>query len=159
MKALTTFLSTIILSLVISCSDAPKSDGLAALRKKAEKSICDDVRNLTYSSVDAMSLGIGSLVMKSALTESEQDSMIMKPFLPVLRKELKTMKKDELNAICKEKTARYKFIGSVLIKNKDSITASVQETYEFAAPMIGKAIEISQQLAEQAAQSSTEQKP
>lgn len=142
------YFGVLILLMLFSCGgEAPKTDPTAIWRKKAEKTICGDIRSLTYTSVDAVSMGIGSIVMKSALSESEQDSLIMKPFIPVLRAELKHMDKKSLEAICKEKTARYKFIGTVLVNNRESITSAVQKTCDFAAPMINKAIELAGEMA------------
>jgi predicted transport protein len=142
-------LFAIVILIIQSCGQQVKTDPLIALRKSAEKSICDDVRSLSHSSIDAVSLGFGSLIVKSVMTESEQDSVIMKPFLPVLRLELKKLNKNELENISKNKKDRYQFIGKVLINNKEKITAEAKEKYEYAAPLIDKAIELAQELSKQ----------
>lgn len=136
------YYSFILLISLSACSS--KTDALAPLRKKAEKSICDDVRGITHSSIDAMSLGLGSMVISSVMSTAQQDSIIMKPFLPMLRKELKTLKKPELESIVDNKKARYKFIAATLVKNKDAMTSALKKSYEFAAPLVDKAIEFVQ---------------
>jgi hypothetical protein len=138
------------MSLIIGLSAcSSKTDALAPLRKKAEKSICDDVRSITHSSIDAMSMGLGSMVISSVMSESKQDSILMKPFLPMIRKDLKTLKKPELENIISSKKARYKFIGTTLLNNKEAMTSSLKKSYEFAAPLVDKAIEFVQSQAAQ----------
>ena len=130
-----------------SCSPGPKPDPLASLRKKAEKSICKDVRDLTHTSIDAMSLGMGSMIIKSVMSESDQDSLLMKPFLPILKEELKSCDKKTLEGISNNAAERYRFIGSLLLKHREPITATVKESAAWAVPFIDMAISKAQELA------------
>jgi hypothetical protein len=134
--------------LVTACGgDGPKADPLKALRKEAEKSICADMRVLVQSSLDGVSAGMGSLVVGLVMSEAQQDSLLMKPVLPMMRAELKKCDKVTLEGIKRSKRDRYKFIASMLVNNKDNITASVSESYEFAAPFVEIAVKEAQALA------------
>lgn len=52
------------------------------------------------------------------------------------------MDEKALHQIAKDKTTRYKFIGSTLLKNKDTIVTSVNAKYKAAGALVNAAIEI-----------------
>ena len=143
-----TFNLILYIVLLQACSSGPKHDPLATLRKKAEKSICTDVRGLTHTSIDALSLGLGSTIIGAVMSEKEQDSLLMKPFLPILREELKACDKKTLKGIAENGPERYRFIASILLKHRETITASVKESAEWAAPFVEIAIEKAQEMKE-----------
>jgi hypothetical protein len=124
----------------ISCGQGPKPDPLKALRTKAEKSICADVRGIGQTALDAASMGMGSMVVGLVLSESQQDSLLMGPMLPLVRAELKKCDKGTLEGITSRTSDRYRFIAKVLVNNRDKITASVKEKYEYAAPFVEMAV-------------------
>jgi len=76
------------------------------------------------------------------MNSNEQDSLFVAPLMPFVKKELRTMDEKALQQIAKDKTTRYKFIGSTLLKNKDTIVTSVNAKYKAAGALVNAAIEI-----------------
>ena len=94
-------------------------------------------------------MGMGSIVMNTLMSESEQDSLLMKPIKPILKEEFAALKDQELKKIVKEKSARYTFIAKTMLKHKDPLVNGIKKTCSFAAPLVEAAIEQSGKLAEQ----------
>lgn len=131
-----------------SAPKKPKSDRKAE-EKKLERAISADLRAITHTSINAMSLGVGGIVMNSVMTESEQDSLLMKPFMPILKEEMALLNDAELKKVNKDKSARYTFIGKIMVKHKDPLVEGVKKTYSFAAPLVEAAIEQAGKLSEE----------
>ena len=143
-------LATLFIILAIySCNSNTQSSEDALLRKNVEKSICTDIRELSHKAVDGISMGVGSMVINNLVSESQQDSMIMKPFLPILKEELKLKNKNELIELSNKKSKRFALIGNLMLKNKELIISKVNDTYTFAAPLVEKAIEEAQTIAKE----------
>lgn len=131
--------SVIIFSLLFSsCGEGNKD----LARKNAEKAVAADIKVVTKGALDKLSLGFGSMVMDLTMNSNEQDSLFVAPLMPFVKKELRTMDEKALHQIAKDKTTRYKFIGSTLLKNKDTIVTSVNAKYKAAGALVNAAIEI-----------------
>ena len=131
--------SVIIFSLLFSsCGEGNKD----LARKNAEKAVAADIKVVTKGALDKLSLGFGSMVMDLTMNSNEQDSLFVAPLMPFVKKELRTMDEKALQQIAKDKTTRYKFIGSTLLKNKDVIVTSVSDKYKAAGALVNAAIEI-----------------
>ena len=131
--------SVIIFSLLFSsCGEGNKD----LARKNAEKAVAADIKVVTKGALDKLSLGFGSMVMDLTMNSNEQDSLFVAPLMPFVKKELRTMDEKALHQIAKDKTTRYKFIGSTLLKNKDTIVTSIAAKYKAAGALVNAAIEI-----------------
>jgi hypothetical protein len=117
-------------------------DPLAEDRKKAEQQICNDIKKTSHSACNALTMGIGSAVLSFVLSEKEQDSLILKPLLPYIRKELKLKNKQQLNKITSNTNERVLFLSSLLIKNKDFLIHQISSSFKLAEPLINKSIEL-----------------
>lgn len=129
----------VLTTIVISCNTA---DPFAEDRKKAEQQICNDIKKTSHSACNALTMGIGSTVLSFVLSEKEQDSLILKPLLPYIRKELKTKNKQQLNKITSNTNDRLLFLSSLLMKNKDFLINQISSSFKLAEPLIDKSIEL-----------------
>jgi hypothetical protein len=137
--------------MLYSCNSSPKKPAYnrKAEEKKLEKAISEDVRSITHTSINAISMGMGSVVMNSVMSEGEQDSLLMKPFMPILKEEMALLADAELKKVNKEQSARYTFIGKIMVKHKDPLVEGLKKTYSFAAPFVEVAIDQAVKLSEE----------
>ncbi|MFM7767983.1 MAG: hypothetical protein ACKO9S_09020 [Bacteroidota bacterium] len=151
MKNLAICLFIVSIAILQGCNSAPPKPKFdrEAEERKLEKAISDDVRSITHTSINAMSMGVGSMVMNSVMSESEQDSMLMKPFIPILKEEVVLLSDKDLKKVNKDKSERYTFIAKIMVKHKDPLVEGVKKTYSFAAPFVEAAIDQAVKLSEE----------
>jgi hypothetical protein len=130
------FLSFIIFS-ASSCSNKR-----AMLEQQAKVAVSKDISNVTAQCVDGLTAGMGSLVLDMVISKGQRDSLILKPLTPYIDKELKTKSDEELTAMTKNTPDRLKFIGGVLVHNKDNIVNSLSKEFSYAKAFIELAIQL-----------------
>jgi hypothetical protein len=133
---LLSFLSFIILS-ASSCSNKR-----ALLEQQAKVAVSKDIANVTGKCVDGLTAGMGSLVLDMVISKGQRDSLILKPLMPYIDTELKSKTDEELTAISKNTSDRIKFIGGVLVHNKDNIVNSLSKEFSYAKAFIELAIQL-----------------
>ena len=127
--------------LLLSCSNKKEE-----LKLQAKAAVTKDIRSLTEKTIDGFTVGLGSMIMNMALTKKDQDSLILKPIMPFINKELDAKSEKELTEIAGNKNERLKLIGQTLFKNKDAIKSSLNDKFKFANDLIDMAIEYSNQM-------------
>lgn len=130
------FLSFIIFS-ASSCSNKR-----AMLEQQAKVAVSKDISNVTAQCVDGLTAGMGSLVLDMVISKGQRDSLILKPLTPYIDEELKTKSDEELTAMTKNTPDRLKFIGGVLVHNKDNIVNSLSKEFSYAKAFIELAIQL-----------------
>jgi hypothetical protein len=130
------FLSFIIF-LASSCSNKR-----AMLEQQAKLAVSKDITNVTAKCVDGLTAGMGSLVLDMVISKGQRDSLILKPLIPYIDKELKTKSDEELTAMTKSTPDRIKFIGGVLVHNKDNIVNTMSKEFSYAKAFVDLAIQL-----------------
>jgi hypothetical protein len=76
------------------------------------------------------------------ISKGQRDSLILKPLIPYIDKELKTKSDEELTAMTKSTPDRLKFIGGVLVHNKDNIVNTMSKEFGYAKAFVDLAIQL-----------------
>ena len=131
---LSTFTLFLCFILLFGCGS--KSTREQALRIEVQRLLAEDVRVLSQSAINSVSFGFGSALVNTIMSKEKQDSLILSPLLPYIRKDLDQKKEAELQALVNTPGKRITFISSCVYNNKDALTADVSKNFSKAEKLV-----------------------
>ena len=136
------FFLVLIFMTLLSCeSNEAKNE---KLRIKSQELLAKDIRTLSHSAIDQLTMGLGSIFLNSTMNKQTQDSILLSPLLPYIKKDLKLKNGKELQEINSNSSSRMLFIGNCIYNNQDVITEKVSQSYSGAEKLIESVIELTE---------------
>ena len=132
-------LSLIIVTLFSCDSNEAKNE---KLRMETQEILANDVRSISHAAIDNYTMGIGSIFLNATMSKQKQDSILLSPLLPYIKKELKLKSNEELEEINSNSSSRMLFIGNCIYNNKVVIIETISHSYSGADKLIESVIEL-----------------
>ena len=111
-----------------------KSDSF--LRDQARIMLHTDLRMLLKDFVSQKTGGFGNVLLGLVLSESEQESFIIDPLMQMISPELLVKSGSETESLVSSKDQRKAFLVTVLVKNKENITAELSVRFKQAGAFL-----------------------
>ena len=129
-----------IIFTLISCDS--NEDKNEKLRSETQEILANDIRSISHAAIDNYTMGIGSIFLNATMSKQKQDSILLSPLLPYIKKELKLKSNEELEEINSNSSSRMIFIGNCIYNNKVLIIETISHTYSGADKLIESVIEL-----------------
>mgnify|MGYP006136233171 FL=1 len=129
----------IVITLLSCESNEAKNE---KLRLETQEILANDVRTISHAAIDNYTMGIGSIFLNATMSKQKQDSILLSPLLPYIKKELKLKSNEELEEINSNSSSRMLFIGNCIYNNKVVIIETISHTYSGADKLIESVIEL-----------------
>lgn len=125
------FLLYLIL-ILFSCTVNQDKDLILQIESK----ISNDLVSISNSSIDQLTIGLGSILASALISKKEQGELLSRPIMPYIKDELNKKNTEELSALAYGTTSiRLKLLGECLLSNRKNITAKLKEEGELIAPI------------------------
>jgi|OM-RGC.v1.024801987 plasmid replication initiation protein len=125
---------TLILSFFTSCNS--EANQKKKLKQECVSMLSKEIKGTLKSTLDGTTFGLGSIVMDFAMTEKQQDSLIISPIVKDLNKALDKKSIEELKELKTSKPKRYLLIAEALKEKAPVIKENVSKIYGKGAELI-----------------------
>jgi hypothetical protein len=111
-KILLHFLSLAFLVGLIACNS--EASEKSKLKKECASMLASDVKGVLKSTLDGSTMGLGSMILNFAISEKQQDSLVISPIIKDVNKALDKKTLPELRDLKTNKAKRYLLIVEAL---------------------------------------------
>jgi len=118
---------TLILFSFASCNS--EANQKKKLKQECVSMLSKEIKETLKSTLDGTTFGLGSVLMDFAMTEKQQDSLIISPIVSDLNKALDKKSLEELKELKTSKPKRYLLIAEALKEKAPVIKENVSKIY------------------------------